>query len=460
MRPIALLLASAAIIAYASNFLLHVEGDAAPNILTAASWVAQGNADLDEFVGRVPFDVQYVGGHAYPYTPPGVAVLTVIPVGLAIAAGADVASLEFVALFGKVAGVAAAGLSVAFVFLACALVARPRAALLATVGYAFGTTVWSISAQQIWMHGPAQLFVALGAYLLLRGRGSTRAGFALGFAALIRPVEAFVAALGILRARRGGYALRYVLWGFPAAAFLATYYVLAFGGPRQSYAGLTWSLPPPGWLGLLVSPSRGLFVYSPFLVFGVAGFAMAWRARDESARTVRDLSLATFAIYATYALFDGWFGGWAYGPRYLGDALPLLTLGAAFAFDRGALRTIASRVALAATLAWSVAINFAGAGWYYFFWNGYHWDVTPSIDLTSYRVWDWSDPQWWFVVRRMFEDPGWTLVPAVVGALAAAFLVWRAYARLGLRPAAEHEAGLGLAEGGYLDPATSLNAHR
>src|SRR5437762_8268674 len=92
MRPIALLLASAAIIAYASNFLLHVEGDAAPNILTAASWVAQGNADLDEFVGRVPFDVQYVGGHAYPYTPPGVAVLTVIPVGLAIAAGADVAS--------------------------------------------------------------------------------------------------------------------------------------------------------------------------------------------------------------------------------------------------------------------------------------------------------------------------------------------------------------------------------
>src|SRR5439155_1219603 len=181
MRPIALLLASAAIIAYASNFLLHVEGDAAPNILTAASWVAQGNADLDEFVGRVPFDVQYVGGHAYPYTPPGVA-------------------------------------------------------------------------------------------------------------ALIRPVEAFVAALGILRARRGGYALRYVLWGFPAAAFLATYYVLAFGGPRQSYAGLTWSLPPPGWLGLLVSPSRGLFVYSPFLVFGVAGFAMAWRARDESARTVRDLS--------------------------------------------------------------------------------------------------------------------------------------------------------------------------
>src|SRR5437867_1834417 len=374
MRPIALLLASAAIIAYASNFLLHVEGDAAPNILTAASWVAQGNADLDEFVGRVPFDVQYVGGHAYPYTPPGVAVLTVIPVGLAIAAGADVASL--------------------------------------------------------------------------------------GFAALIRPVEAFVAALGILRARRGGYALRYVLWGFPAAAFLATYYVLAFGGPRQSYAGLTWSFPPPGWLGLLVSPSRGLFVYSPFLVFGVAGFAMAWRARDESARTARDLSLATFAIYATYALFDGWFGGWASGPRYLGDALPLLTLGAAFAFDRGALRMIASRVALAATLAWSVAINFAGAGWYYFFWNGYHWDVTPSIDLTSYRVWDWSDPQWWFVVRRMFEDPGWTLVPAVIGALAAAFLVWRAYARLGLRPAAEHEAGLGLAEGGYLDPATSLNAHR
>ena len=52
------------------------------------------------------------------------------------------------------------------------------------------------------------------------------------------------------------------------------------------------------------------------------------------------------------------------------------------------------------------------------------------------------------------------LLHVVLGAATAAFLVWRAYARLGLRPAAEHEAGLGLAEGGYLDPATSLNAHR
>src|SRR5207237_2932172 len=219
-----------------------------------------------------------------------------VPVALAVAAGADGGTPEFVAAFGKVAGVITAGLSVGFVYLACAAIGRRRSALIAATSYAFGTTVWSISAQQIWMHGPAQLFVALGAYLLLRGRGSTRAGFALGFAALIRPVEAFVAALGILRARRGRYALRHVLRGFPAAGFLATYYVLAFRGPRQSYAGLTWSLPPPGWLGLLVSPSRGLFVYSPFLVFGVAGFAMAWRARDESARTVRDLSLATFAI--------------------------------------------------------------------------------------------------------------------------------------------------------------------
>ena len=441
MRPAVILLFGAALIAYASNLLLHFEGDASPNILTAASWIAQGNADLDEYVGRVPFDVQSVGGHFYPYNPPGAALVSVVPVSLAMVAGIDVGSPEFVAAFGKLAGVLTAALSVLFVYLACARLTSPLAAFIAAAGYAFGTTVWSVSAQQLWMHGPAQLFAALGLYLLARDRGSPRAGLALGLATLIRPAEALVAAAGILVARRGRFAIRYLAWGLPAAAFLFVYYLIAFSGPRQSYAGLMWGFPPPGFLGLLVSPSRGLLVYSPFLVFAVVGFAMAWRARDDRSVVVRSFSLAALALYVLYSFFDGWYGGWAFGPRYLGDALPLLAVGLAYAIDRGALRTLASRTIFATALAWSVLVNFAGSGWYYYFWNGYHWDVTPNIDLTSYRVWDWSDPQWWFVLRRMVLDPGWMAFQTTLGALVAAFLVWRAYAmvqRAALAPA-EHE---------------------
>jgi hypothetical protein len=429
-------------VAFAFNFLLHVESNTTPNILTAASWVVQGNADLDEYVGRVIFDVQYVNGHAYPFTPPGTALITVVPVALAVAAGADVGTPEFVAAFGKVAGVITAGLSVGFVYLACAAIGRRRSALIAATSYAFGTTVWSISAQQIWMHGPAQLFVAIGLYVLARGQGSPRAGLMMGIATIVRPAEAFVALIGVLAARRRGFALRYIGWGIPALAFLLAYYLISFSGARQSYIGLTWGFPPPGFLGLLISPSRGLFVYSPFLVVAVVGFVTAWRAKpDESSRLVRDVSLATVGIYAMYSFFEIWFDDWAYGPRYMADALPLFAVGLTYALDREVLRALAARVLFAISLAWSFLIHFAGAGWYYFFWNGYHWDVTPDINETSYRVWDWADPQWWFVLRRMALDPGWTIVPVTFGVLLAAVLVWRAYSivRFDSRVAAEHE---------------------
>ena len=425
---IAVLLGIAAIVAYSSNLLLHIEGDASPNVLSAASWVIQGNADLDEYVGRAPFQGEIIDGHVYPANPPGTALLAVVPVSLAMAAGSDPASYEFLAVFGKIAGVLAAGLSVVFVYLACVAIARPVPAVVAAVAYAFGTTVWSVSAQQIWMHGPAQLFLAVGLFLLARGRGSPRAGLAFGLAAAIRPVDVIVAAVGVLAARRRRFVLGYVAWGMPAAAFLVTYYLVALGGVRHSYGDIPWAFPPPGWLGLLISPSRGLFVYSPYLLFAVAGFVMAWRGRrDERALLVRDASVAALGIYVVYSFFGSWWGGWAFGTRYMSDAQPLYALAVAFVLDGGVPARLWTRIAFAATLAWSVFVNFAGAGWYYQFWNGYHWDVTPNIEETSYRLWDWADTQWGFVLRRMVADPGFTLIPALAGTAIAALIVWRAY---------------------------------
>jgi hypothetical protein len=428
---IAILLALAAIVAYSSNLVLTVEANATPNVLTAASWIAQGNADLDEYVGRAPFTEQIVDGHVYPLYPPGTALLVVAPIAVAMTAGIDVASWEFLSVFGKIVGVLTAAVSVALVYLACAKLTRPVPALIAAVAYAFGTTVWTISAQQIWMHGPAQLFVALGLFLLVRDRDSPSAGLALALAAVIRPVDALAAGAGFLIARRRRFALRYVAWGVPAVAFLATYYLVAFHRLRDSYgeAAVGWFFPPPGWLGLLISPSRGLFIYSPFLLFAVAGFVVAWRRRDDPpGLIVRDASLAALGIYVVYSFFGQWMGGWAYGTRYLSDAQPLFALGLAYAIDRGLLTHVVARVAFVIALAWSVFLEYAGAGWYFFFWNGYHWDVTPNIDETGYRVWDVTDTQWGFVLRHMVADPGTTLVPTLIGAMFAGFIVWRAFA--------------------------------
>jgi len=427
---IAILLAAAAAIAYASNLTFVVGADTTSHLATAASLVVQGNADLDEYVDRMPLRVQQIGTHLYSIYPPGNAALEVLPVWAALALGIPIDTQEFVALGGKLYAVLAVALSVAFVYLASARVTRPMPALIATVVYAFATSVWSTSSVQFWEHAPSHLFVALGTYLLTRtDRWGARAGLAYGIATVIRPTEAIVAAFGALVMWRRKKFLPYIGWGLPAVAFLVAYNVLVFGTIRQSYpdSDLSFSFPPPGWLGLLVSPSRGLFVYSPVLLFAVIGFIMAWRSRsDRAASLVRDASLGVAGVYAVYASIGYWWGGWTYGNRYLSDAAPLFAIGIAFAVDRGLLRPLAVRVAFGLTLAWSSLLQFAGAGWYYELWNGYHWDVARNIGQDARSVWDWTDTQWAFVLRHMAFDPGFHLLPSLLGVAVAAILVWRA----------------------------------
>jgi hypothetical protein len=429
-RSVALMLTVAAAIAYAANLTLLPGGDAAPHVLTAASWIVQGNANLDEYQ-TAAFHRQIVDGHVYSIYPPGTAAVIVAPLWLALKLGAQVDSPEFIAVFGKAAAVLLTALSVGLVYLACAALARPVPALVATVAYAFGTSVWAISSQQIWEHAPSHFFVALGTVLLTRPpRQAALAGLAYGLATVVRPTEAIVAVFGALVARRSAFLVRYLAWGVPAAAFLFLYTFVVFGVLRPTYpeSDLPWAVPPPGWLGLLVSPSRGLFVYSPVLLFAVAGFVMAWRARpDRATRFVRDASLAVAATYVLYSFIGYWWGGWSFGTRYLSDVGPLFAIAVAFAIDRGAVASRVRRVVFAVALGWSILLEFAAEGWYYTFWNGVHWDVTPDIDLTAYRVWDWTDPQWWFVLRHLAAEPGFTIFPATLGAVLAAFLVLRAY---------------------------------
>jgi hypothetical protein len=137
--------------------------------------------------------------------------------------------------------------------------------------------------------------------------------------------------------------------------------------------------------GLLVSPSRGLFVYSPVLVFSLVGFLLAWRKRGDL--LVRALAIGVLLDLAVHARWWVWWGGGCYGPRYLADLTPAF----AFAIQPcvGLLgRVRAWRIAFGATLAWSVLAHAAGAYWY----DG-DWDkklVGPNVRLYD-RLWSWSD---------------------------------------------------------------------
>ena len=446
-RTVAALLALAAAAVYLGVPVLHRSTDTDPQLFTAASWIRHGDATIDEYPPGQSNEIVF-RGHRYSSYPVGLSLVAAPALAPFIVAGAQIEDLVFRTLFGRLLATLCTVASVGFMFLACRRVARQDAAIVATLGYAFGTATWSIASQELTQHAAVQLFVAMGLWLLAgAGPAAPRSGLALGLATLTRPLAVIVVAAGALAVlRTGGRSalLRYVGWGLPPLAFLVVYNVAVFGSPSGALYGgpIPWEFPPPGLAGLLISPSHGLFVYSPLLLLSIAGSWRAWRSvRDPASLLIRELSLAVVASWVAYSAVAWWWGGWSYGNRYLLDVVPLLSIAVAYAIDRGSLRGRVRRSVAIAAIGWSVLLQLAGSLYAYTYWNGYNWNATPSIDTTPERNWDWTDPQWWSVLRQLGTEPGIILVPALLGCAIGALIVGRLVVRTRTSCSAQAESG-------------------
>jgi len=88
------------------------------------------------------------------------------------------------------------------------------------------------------------------------------------------------------------------------------------------------------FLGLTISPFRGLFFLSPILLLGFVGLWYAWKDKktDRSAIMVVSLVIAFFLLFYSSSVM--WWGGSTVGPRYLTPMVPFLALPIIFAFNR------------------------------------------------------------------------------------------------------------------------------
>ena len=87
---------------------------------------------------------------------------------------------------GAIAAAAASALAVAFAFALCCRLVSRRGALVAAALLAFATGTWTVSADELWTHGPAQAAVLLALLLAVRNQWLL-AGVPAGFAILVRP---------------------------------------------------------------------------------------------------------------------------------------------------------------------------------------------------------------------------------------------------------------------------------
>jgi hypothetical protein len=128
-----------------------------------------------------------------------------------------------------------------------------------------------------------------------------------------------------------------------------------------------WQTPLwKGLAGLLISPSRGLLVFSPILGLAFWGMVEIWRSAEW--RSMRPLTLGVLAMMALQCKWFDWWGGWTFGYRPWLDVVPFLALFIVPALEP-ALRTLPRQALFAVALGWSVFVQALGAFSYDRTWN-------------------------------------------------------------------------------------------
>ena len=319
-------------------------------------------------------DKAHFRGHYYSDKAPGLVFLAV-PFALATRKGMRIVGLDpesargeyalsYVAIAAAVAlPTALAG--VCLFFLGLRFRADETGAAFAVVVMSIGTPILAY-ASLFWAHAlvGACLLFAFAAALKVGGSSSAReefswalaVGLAAGWATVTEypavVASALLALFALMQVWPRGNAARWrVCFGVGLGATLCAlvlfgYLLAAFGGLRPSYSyydpnsfsfmqqqgymGLTYP-HPDRLVKILFGCSRGLLFASPVLVAALVGW---WMMRKQFRAAV----LVAGAIIVYYFLFNAsfywWKAGLAFGPRYAGASIPLLSLGLAVAWTQ------------------------------------------------------------------------------------------------------------------------------
>src|SRR5437867_2687849 len=294
--------------------------DVLPNALFAWTVVREGNVDYDEFVFRpgsvdpnnrnAPANSGLLDSEAYffracgestateppqatpspggpPAPGPNDHVCSIFPPGIAflafpffvpfVLAGAHALDLGLLVRVGHLAAATIEVIATLLLWSVMRRFARERWALVLVLLYFFGTSVRTVASQALWQHAGVHLALAFALWLVFLARPVAPwrelvAGAALGFGAVVRQTTAML--VPFVPAGR----VRATIFAIVGAAIgvlpLLAYNAVAFANPlEQGYGTKPFDTSPlVGLYGLLISPSRGLFVYEPYILFQAAAF--------------------------------------------------------------------------------------------------------------------------------------------------------------------------------------------
>jgi hypothetical protein len=416
-------------IVYNANLRSITSFDTNPTRYLPISIIKEFDLDLDEFPflhkypewwhgdkNVLPYYLQYVRGHhmsTYPVMP---AILSVpvyaVPVLLGLTDGASAAigfsRTEIVGtLLSKISASLVVGFSVGILYLTLLRLTNKSGAFWIAALYAFATSSWSVSSQGLWQTSMSHPLLAFALYFFVKAREDTRnviyAGIPLALAVACRMTNGIfaVAFLIYVLCHYRAWFVEFLIFPVLLGSLLFTYNLYYFGSLFGAYSSHMGQFTYPSleaFLGLLLSPSRGLLVYSPFLIFACVGLSLSFsHGRDHLLRYTSIASILTIILYSSWSQ---WHGAFSYSYRFLVDLLPALCLCLATTWNWIVAQSWRKSL-FAASAALSIFLQIIGS---FFYPCG--WYETPTrANSHPERFWDWKDPEFLRCLRAGPVDP-------------------------------------------------------
>jgi hypothetical protein len=384
------------------------------------SIIKEGNTDLDEYKNILKenkyYAIEKIRGHYYTIHPIGVSLIAV-PFVYIIDKGIfaefirnrsnktskviDIITIHreielFIASF-------IIAVTAVFIYLIVYLFLDRKYTLLVTFLFAFCTPAWSTASRALWQHGPSILMLTIVLYIILLAIEKPWliqfASIPLAFSYVIRPTNSlsvFLLTLFVLIQYRQ-YLFRYLFWAMTVAIPFIFFNFTVYHSP------LSWYYLPnrigsnPHFLealaGNLISPARGLFVFSPVLLFSIYG--MVLKIKNNQADKLDYFLIGIILLHwISVSSFHNWWAGYSFGPRFFSDMIPyfiyfLIPFLKKISELKGSRKVVLVSVLLCFSVI-SFFIHYRGAT----VWEVWLWNIEPvKIRVKPERIWDWQDIQ-------------------------------------------------------------------
>jgi hypothetical protein len=435
------------VLVYVAHFFSGViaSGDSRWVVPAAKSIFVEGNTNLDEYADMLRENDHYwvdqIDGHWYNRFPIGMTVLATpfvyvidraatwlfsaypsVEEGIRAHCSKPIDRVDVITMYWRVELVIACFIiasAALFMYLAARSSFPPSWAFVSALVFAFATSAWSIGSRSLGQHGGSMLMMSMALCAALHAKNRPWLiqfmSLPLAFSYLIRPTNGIpILALTVyvlLQHRR--FFIPYMLWTLPIIIPWLAYNLHIYHALFPSYYSAARQLGTTHFAealaGLLVSPGRGLFIYSPVYLLSMAGVWAKWKERTLDKLDAL-LAATIVAHWIVLASFGDWWGGHSYGPRYFSDLTPFFVFLLFPAVQK--LRSPLGKArgtwaaAFVVTIGISLFMHYQGAG------NLGCWDWNREpVDVNSApeHLWDWRDPPFLRGLTKGYPPPRTTL---------------------------------------------------